>query len=97
MLEFPQDTPIKRASIKELTADQLIQLVEQMRERRMRSHTAYMEAQEAKTRIKQEKDAARYEKVLDMFAKKLEAAEKALDAASKYANELKVLNLVLGE
>lgn len=63
----------------------------------MRSQTAYQAALEAKAKIKHEKDSARYEKVLDMFAKKLEAAEKALDAARKYANELKVLELTLGD
>lgn len=94
---FPQDTPITRASINDLTPDQLNELVERMQERRMRSYTAFQLAQEAKAKIKEEKDKARYEKVLDMCGKKLEAAEKALDAASKYANELKVLQLVLGE
>lgn len=97
MLEFPQDTPITRASILELSVDQLEALVEQMQERRMRSHTAYQLAQEAKAQLKEEKDRARYEKVLEMCAKKLEAAEKALDAASKYTQELKVLQLVLGD
>lgn len=96
MLTFPQDTPITRASINDLTPSQLEALVVQMQERRVRSYTAYQAAMEAKAKIKEEKDRGRYEKVLDMYAKKLEVAEKALDAASKYANELKVLELVLG-
>lgn len=96
-MQFPQDTPITRASIKDLTIDQLEQLVEHMQDQRMRSYTAFQAALEAKAKIKEEKDKARYEKVLDMCGKKFEAADKALEAASKYVSELKVLQLVLGE
>jgi hypothetical protein len=97
MLSFPQDTPITRASIGELSTEQLEQLVTHMQERRMRQYTAYQLAQEAKAKIKEEKDKARYDKVLDMLAKKLEVSHKAIEAASKYVQELKVLELVLGE
>lgn len=96
-MSFPQDTPFNRASIKELTADQLVALVEQMRERRMKSYTAYQEAQEAKARLKEQKDKDRFEHVLKMFEKKLNTVDSGLEALSKYAAELKVLNLVLGE
>jgi vacuolar-type H+-ATPase subunit I/STV1 len=96
-MQFAADTPINRASVKELSIEELEKLVERMQERRMRSYTAYQELMEAKAKIKQEKDHARYVKVLDMAGKKLEAAEKALEAASKYVNELKVLQLMLGE
>jgi ribosomal protein S11 len=96
-MQFAADTPINRASIKELSIDELEALVVRMQERRMRSYTAYQAAQEAKEKIKHEKDSARYEKVLEMAGKKFEAAEKALEAASKYVNELKVLQLMLGE
>lgn len=97
VLSFPLDTPITRASIPDLTPDQMIELVEHMQERRMRSYTAYQLAQEAKAKIKEEKDKARYEKVLEMAAKKFESIDKALADVSKYTNELKVLQLVLGE
>jgi hypothetical protein len=97
MLSFPQDTPITRASLLDLTPDQINELVTHMQERRMQQYTAWQLAQEAKARIKEEKDRERYQKVCNMLGKKLEAAEKALDAAQKYGNELKVLQLVLGD
>lgn len=97
MLPVPQDTPAHRASIKELTTEQLETLVIEMQERRMRQHTAYEAAMAAKAKIKEEKDRARYDKLLVMLEKKLDASQKSIDAASKYINELKVLELVLGD
>ena len=91
---FPQDTPVSRATVSQLTPQQLEELVESMRERRMRAHNAYQIAQEAKKKAKLEKDKARYDKLLDMLGKKLEGTEKALDACSKYINELKVLEMI---
>lgn len=97
MLEALKDTPIKRASITELTLEEATKLVEEMQERRMRAHTAYQAAVAAKAKIKEERDRARYDKVLSMFDKKLETADKALSALSKYLVELKVLELALGD
>lgn len=96
-LSFPIDTPIQRASINDLTLSQLEELVTYMQEQRMRSYTSYQLAQEAKAKIKAEKDKARFEKVLNMAGKKFEMIDKALADVSKYVNELKVLELVLGE
>lgn len=96
MQPLPQDTPVHRASIKELTTTQLEELITGMQERRMRQHTAYEAAMAAKAKIKEEKDKARYDKLLDMLGKKLESTQKSLDASTKYLNELKVLELVLG-
>lgn len=92
-LVLPQDTPITRASIRDMTPDQITALVELMQERRMRSQTAYQLAMEAKAKIKEERDKARYDKLLTMMGKKLEAVEKSLDVCSKYANELKLLEI----
>jgi hypothetical protein len=97
MQPLPQDTPTHRATIKEMSIEQIEALVESMRERRMRSYNAYEIAKAAKEKIKQEKDKARYEKVLEMLEKKVAVAEKAMDACTKYLNELKVMELVLGE
>jgi molecular chaperone GrpE (heat shock protein) len=93
----PQDTPIHRATLSELSVEQIEALVESMRERRMRSYTAYQLAQEAKKKMKEEKDKLRYEKILTMFQKKLDSVDKALDTMSKYLNEMKVMELVLGD
>ncbi len=51
-----QDTPIHRATLSELPIEEIEKLVESMRERRMRAYTAYQLAQEAKAKIKEEKD-----------------------------------------
>jgi hypothetical protein len=90
---FPQDTPIARASIVDLTPEQQNELIERMRERRMRLYSVYQEAQAAKAQLKLEKDLARYEHVLEMFKKKVETVDKGLEALSKYAAELQVLKL----
>lgn len=96
-LNFPQDTPITRASIQDLTPTQLEELVGSMQERRMRSYTAYQLAQEAKKKIKDEQDKLRYQRVLDLFYKKMETTDRALSQLSKYVSELKVLELTLGD
>ena len=57
---LPQDTPIRRASIADMSIDQVLALVEQMQERRMRQHTLYEAAMAAKAKIKEAKDAERF-------------------------------------
>lgn len=94
---FPQDTPICRASIKELTVDQLSDLVVKMRERRMRLFSAYEEAKAAKARLEHDKAVDRYQHVLEMFEKKLGTVDKGLEALSKYSNELQGLRIIIGE
>ena len=93
---LPQDTPIRRASIADMNMDQILELVEQMQERRMRAYTAYQVAEAAKAKIKEAKDRERYEHLLRMFDKKIKSVDAGLEAMSKYLNELKVLELVLG-
>ncbi len=94
---LPQDTPIHRTTLSEMSIDQIETLVESMRERRMRSYTAYQIAMEAKKTMKLEKDKLRYDKLLSMYEKKLESVDKNLEAMSKYLNEMKVMELVLGD
>lgn len=97
MKPLPQDTPVHRATISEMSTDQIEALVDSMRERRMRSYNAYEIAKAAKEKMKLEKDKQRYDKLLDMFERKIESVDKALDVMSKYLTELKVLELVLGD
>ncbi len=97
MTTLPQDTPIKRATILDMTPEQLDAHINSMQERRMRSYTLYQEAQAAKASIKEEKDRERYTKVVEMLSKKLEVAEKALDAANKYHAEIKMLRITVGD
>jgi predicted nucleic acid-binding Zn-ribbon protein len=91
-----QDTPVHRASIAEMTIEQIETLVDSMRERRMRAHNAYQLAQEAKAREKLQKDKARYDKLLVMFETKIKSVDAGLESMSKYLNELKVLE-IMGE
>ena len=93
---LPQDTPIRRASIAEMSMDQVLELVTLMQERRMRQHTLYEAAEAAKAKIKEEKERARYDQLLRMVEKRMATVDNGLEAISKYLNELKVLELVLG-
>jgi hypothetical protein len=97
MLVSSLDTPVHRASIREITLDEAEKLIELMRERRMKLHNAYEEAMAAKAKIKEERDKARYEQVLKMFDKKMESTTKGLDTLSKYVAELRVLQMVAGD
>jgi hypothetical protein len=72
-----------RASIKELSHEQLLALVEEMQERRMRSHTLYEEAQRMKKEQKFEKDAARLEHLCEMFEKKCKTVDAGLAASEE--------------
>lgn len=92
-----QDSPIARATILDMTAQQLNDHITSLQERRMRSFNLYQEAQATKHKIKEEKDRERYTKVIDMLGKKLDVAEKALDAANKYHNELMILRITCGD
>jgi hypothetical protein len=94
---FPQDTPIRMASIRELTMDQLADLVERMRSRRLRLYSAFQEAKEAKARLEHDKAVDRYQHVLEMFEKKLKTVDSGLEALSKYSNELQGLRIIIGE
>ena len=96
MIAISQDTPIRRASIADLNIEQLTALVEEMQERRMRQHTLFEAAQQAKAKNKEEKDRARYTKLLEMADKKIKSVDAAMDTIMKYLNEMKVLELVLG-
>src|SRR5947207_74845 len=94
---FPQDTPIHRASIRELTTQQLEELVGQMREQRMRSYSAYEEAKAAKSRLEHDRAIDRYQHVIEMVEKKVKTVDSGLDMLSKYANELQALRIIIGE
>ena len=93
---FPEPA-MHRKTILEMTSDELDAHIANMRVRRMASQVAYKEAQEAKGRLKQQKDLALYTKRLEQIAKKYETVEKGLDAIEKYYMELKVLSLSLGD
>ena len=93
MIQVPQDTPIKRACIADMTPDQIEQHVELFRERRMRAYTAYQEAQRLKAEAKSKADAEQMEKRLTQIGKVLKTVDNGLDKITKYVAEIRVLAL----
>lgn len=91
------DTPIKRASITELTFAELESLVEEIQERRMKSQTMYQEALAAKAAIKEEKDRKLYQQRLTQIEKSLKSVNTQCDKIAKYMNEIKLLRLTVGD
>lgn len=89
-----QDTPIRRACIRDMTTQQIEQHVDLFRERRMRAHTAYMEAKKIKEEAKHQKDAALMQRRLDQLEKVFKSLDSNLEKAFKYANEIKVLSII---
>jgi hypothetical protein len=90
---LPQDTPIRRACIADMSDDQIEALVAHMQQRRMAAYTAYQEAQQMKVEIKHAKDALQIEKRLEQIEKIVTTAERQLDKAMAYVAEIKVLRL----
>lgn len=97
MIAAKADTPIRRATILDLTQEEAEALITEMRERRMRQHTLYEQAVAAKAQLKLDKDRKRYEKLIDMYEKKSVSVDKAIDALSNYVNELTLLRLTCGD
>lgn len=93
---FPQDTPIQRAAICDMSPDQIIKCVELFRERRMRAYTAYQEAQRIKAEAKSQKDAKLMEQRLTQLEKVFKSLDSNLAKAFKYANEVKLLAMTAG-
>lgn len=96
MIAAAADTPIRRATILDLTLDEAIAHVEELQQRRMRQHTLFEEAQLAKAKLKEQKDRERFDHLINMYKKKSETVDKGIEALSKYLNEMKVLELVCG-
>lgn len=90
---LPQDTPICRACIADMTDDQIEQLIETMRTRRMAAHTAYLEAQRMKAEIKSQKDATIIEKRLEQIEKLMKTTDNNLEKMNRYIAEIKLLRL----
>lgn len=98
MLEpIEQDTPIRRASIRDMDDAQLVTYVETLQVRRLKSWTIYQAGVIAKQEAKSSKDQALLEKTLDKLLKQHEAVVKGLDKLEKYALDVQALRLTLGD
>lgn len=94
---IPQDTPITRATIADLTPAQLEQLVETFRVRRMAAYTAFQEGQRIKAEAKCQKDAQMMQKRLDQITKCFQSIDTQLERATRYSNEIKLLAMTAGD
>lgn len=90
---LPQDTPIHRACIPDMTDDQIEALIVHMQTRRMAAYTAYQEAQLMKAGIKSAKDALIIEKRLKQIETIMGTTDRNLTKALQYIAEVKVLRL----
>ena len=93
-LVFP-DTPIDRVSMEAMDASELHALVELFQERRMRAHSIYERAMQAKQDIKDAKDAEQLEKRLLQMQKLFVTVDNGLDKLRKYSAEVQVLRLAM--
>ena len=92
-----QDTPIKRASIMQMTPDQLQTYVQTLQTRRLNAYNIYQLGVKAKQATKDEKDKAHMAKVLVQFEKKYGVIKRGLDALEKIATEIQVARIAMGE
>lgn len=95
-LVLPQDTPIKRVCLADMTPEQIEEHVEYFRTRRMAAYTAYQEAQRLRAEAKSRADALQMQKRLDQLEKVFKTLDNSLDKATRYAAEIKVLAMTAG-
>jgi hypothetical protein len=87
---------IQPANVSELTDEQLDELIEGIRLRRMQKLVVYAETQKLKHVAELAKIEALYDKKMGQFSKQLTQVDKALEKLEKYTNEIRGLRLQLG-
>lgn len=93
----PQDNPIDRASIAQLTPDQLVEYIGALQQRRLKSYKIYEAGKRAKQDATDVKTAAQLEKVLSRMTKLFERVEADLEKLDQQAIEVQVYRLALGD
>ena len=88
-----QDTPINRASIAELSDDEIDALLVGIAERRLAPVKAYEEAALIAAGVRSERLKADLEKQLEMFSKDLVTMDKKLDTMTKRALKIRAIRL----
>jgi hypothetical protein len=96
-LPSEHDTPIIRASIEQLTEEDLHARLDQLRERRLKAYTIYQAGIELKARAAADKALAGLDKKLDQLKKQLETVDKALDKLEKLTLDIQALRLIAGD
>lgn len=96
-LPSEHDTPIDRASIEQLTEEDLYARLERLRERRLKAYTIYQAGIELKARAASEKALVSLDKKLDQLKKQFEAVDKAFDKLEKLTLDIQALRLIAGD
>ena len=97
LASIPQDTPFHRATVDDMTDEQLHSFVSKLQERRLKAWNIYQQGIEAKQRAKDEQLAALMQKKLDQFKKQHDTVVKAIEKLDKYALDIQAIRLVLGD
>lgn len=92
-----QDTPVDRASILDMTPDQLKDHTKLLQERRLVAWNIYQAGVEAKKRVQEEKDKLLLDKALAKFLKLHSTIERALDKLEEAATQIQVARIVVGD
>lgn len=87
------DTPIHRKTFLEMSDEEQIIFIKQLRNRRLDSVNAYLEVKEAKRRAELEKLNNKLDKKLAAFEKCNAQCEKYLTQLTERANELKMIKM----
>ena len=87
------DTPIHRKTFLEMSEDEQLQFITQLRERRLHPINTYKEIREAKRAEKITKLTAKLDKELAMFEKCNGKVEKYLNELQDRANKLRTLKI----
>lgn len=87
------DTPINRATIAQMTDDQIDAHLDQLRERRLKPIQVYKEAKELADKLKHEKRAEALEKAIEGFEKDLLQFDKKLEKLQSRALKIRGIRL----
>jgi hypothetical protein len=97
MLPIPQDTPIRRASIRDMNDAQLVDYVGELQVRRLKTWTIYQAGLKAKQEAASVKDQALLAKACERLFKEHEKVLKSLEKMEKLALDVQALRLTLGD
>lgn len=90
------DGPIHLKTIDQMTDAELDARIELVKVARLKSFVIYQQAQDAKQKIREERDIAKLNKKLKTFKKQLDQTDKYIAKLENYALEVRAMRLSLG-
>lgn len=96
-VSIPQDEPTKRASILDMSDEQLEAMLDGIRERRLRLQRLYEEQLQARISNAVDKLDERINKQLDMLTKEVERCNNTLEKAEDRVNKIRAFRLQRGD